>query len=134
MNNNFPTDDMELTHILVVADLNKSKTFYKDVLGGEIHGEYGGTSCVIKYQGNWLLFVTGDEQTKDKPDLTFAPPGNPNTVNHSFTIRVQDCKQSFKVLKSRGAKFLIPPVKWGHNIRFFFSDPDGHLFEISQIV
>ena len=134
MNNDFPTDDMELTHILVVANLNKSKTFYKDVLGGEIHGEYGGTSCVIKFQGNWLLLVTGGEPTKDKPDITFASPNNLKTVNHSFTIRVQDCNQSYEVLKSRGANFLTPPVNWGHEKRCFFTDPDGHLFEISQIV
>jgi len=134
MNKDFPTDDMELTHILVVADLDKSKTFYKDVLGAEIHSEYGGTSSVLNFQGNWLLLVTGGEPTKDKPDITFAPPGNPNTASHSFTVRVQDCNQSYEVLKSRGAKFLTPPVNWGQEIRCFFADPDGHLFEISQLV
>lgn len=120
MNNNFPTDDMELTHILVVAYLDDSKTFYKYVLGDVIHSEYGRTSSIIKFQGNWLLFVTGGEPTKDKPDLSFATPGSPNTVNYSFIIRVQDCKQSFKVLKSRGAKFLTPPGNQGHEIRCFY--------------
>ncbi|UCH65948.1 MAG: hypothetical protein JSW63_02095, partial [Ignavibacterium sp.] len=73
-NKNFPTDDMELTHILVISDLEKSKVFYKDVLGSEIISEYGGTSCVLKFQGSWLLLVTGGKPTKDKPNITFTPP------------------------------------------------------------
>ena len=134
MDKEFPTSDMELTHILVINDLEKSKSFYKDVLGAEIINEYGGTSCVLKFQGSWLLLVTGGEPTEDKPDVAFAPPNNPNIVSHSFTIRVQDCNQSYEILKSRGAKFLTPPFDWGQEIRCFFTDPDGHLFEISQLV
>jgi catechol 2,3-dioxygenase-like lactoylglutathione lyase family enzyme len=133
MNKDFPTEDMELTHILVISDLEKAKTFYKDILGAEIINEYGGTSCVLKFQGNWLLLVTGGEPTKDKPDVTFAPPANPKTISHSFTIRMQNCSKSYEVLKSRGAEFLTPPFDWGQEIRCFFTDPDGHLFEISQL-
>ncbi len=50
----FPSEGMELTHILVVQDLEKSKSFYNDVLGCKIYREYGGTSCVLKFQGSWL--------------------------------------------------------------------------------
>ena len=59
MENKFPTEDMELTHILVVSDMDKSKSFYADVLGAEIYREYGGDSCVLRFQGSWLLLVTG---------------------------------------------------------------------------
>ena len=55
----FPTPDMALTHILVVADLEQSVVWYRDVLGAELYREYGGTSCVLKFQGSWLLLVTG---------------------------------------------------------------------------
>lgn len=128
----FPEEGMELTHILVVSDVEKSKKFYKDVLGAELYREYGGNSIVFKFQGVWLLIVTGGEPTKDKPDVTFASPENPNTVSHAFTIRVKDCQKAYETLKSRGAVFLTPPVDWGAEIRCFFRDPDGHLFEISQ--
>ncbi len=129
----FPTEDMELTHILVINNLEKSKEFYVDILGAKIHSEYGGTSCVLNFQGTWLLLVTGSGPTKDKPEISFVPPDNSNRVNHSFTIRVKDCNESYEILKSRGAKFLTPPVDWGQEIRCFFTDPDGHLFEISQL-
>jgi catechol 2,3-dioxygenase-like lactoylglutathione lyase family enzyme len=129
----FPTEDMELTHILVISNMEKSKEFYVNILGGKIHSEYGGTSCVLNFQGTWLLLVTGSGPTKDKPEISFVPPDNTNRINHSYTIRVKDCHESYEILKSRGAKFLTPPVDWGQEIRCFFTDPDGHLFEISQL-
>jgi catechol 2,3-dioxygenase-like lactoylglutathione lyase family enzyme len=49
-----------------------------------------------------------------------------------MTIRVPDCQGAYEILKARGAEFLTPPVDWGHEIRCFFRDPDGHLLEISQ--
>jgi catechol 2,3-dioxygenase-like lactoylglutathione lyase family enzyme len=134
MSNDFPTEGMELTHILVVRDMEKSKAFYQGILGAKLYREYGGTSCVFNFQGSWLLLVTGGEPTKDKPDVTFAVPSNPKLVSHSMTIRVPDCKAAYEVLKSRGAKFLTPPVDWGAEIRCFFRDPDGHLLEISEAV
>ena len=35
-NETFPTDDMELTHILVVNDIKISKSFYIDKLGADL--------------------------------------------------------------------------------------------------
>ena len=129
----FPTSDMALTHILVVSDLDESIAWYRDVLGAELHREYGGTSAVFDFNGTWLLIVTGGEPTADKPGIDFASPENPNRVSHSFTIRVEDCEEAYETLRDRGAEFLTPPHDWGREIRCFFRDPDGHLFEISEI-
>ena len=128
----FPTEGVELTHILVVSNLNRSKNFYSNILGATVFSEYGGTSCVLKFQSAWLLIVTGGEPTKDKPEVKFSIPKNINHVSHSMTIKVKDCQSSYNVLKSRGAKFLTPPVDWDNEIRCFFRDPDGHLLEISE--
>ena len=132
MNNDFPTEGMVLTHILVVSDIEKSKLFYRDILGAKIYREYGGNSCVLNFQGSWLLIVTGGGPTKDKPDTVFEVPQNSNSVSHSMTIRVPDCQKAYETLKSRGAEFITPPVNWGTEIRCFFRDPDSHLFEISE--
>ncbi|MGH2574522.1 MAG: VOC family protein [Ignavibacteria bacterium] len=129
----FPEDDMSLTHILVVSDMKKSKEFYINVLGAELYREYGGNSTVLKFLKNWLLLVTAGGPTEDKPDIHFSPLSNPSSVSHSFTIRVSDCNKSYKILKSRGADFITPPYDWDFEIRCFFRDPDGNLFEISQI-
>jgi catechol 2,3-dioxygenase-like lactoylglutathione lyase family enzyme len=121
-----------LTVLLVVDDLDRSRTFYTDVVGAKVFREYGGTSCVLKFQGTWLLLVTGGGPTEDKPTITFAPPDDPDRVSHQLTMRVPDCHEAYEVLRSRGAEFLTPPKDWGGEIRCFFPDPDGHLLEISE--
>jgi catechol 2,3-dioxygenase-like lactoylglutathione lyase family enzyme len=129
----FPTDDVEVTLLLVVSDIARSTAFYRDVLGASLSREYGGTSAVFRFQGTWLLLVTGGGPTKDKPEVTFAPPSDPTTVTHDLTMRVSDCRAAYDTLRSRGAEFLTPPVEYEHEIRCFFRDPDDHLLEISEV-
>jgi catechol 2,3-dioxygenase-like lactoylglutathione lyase family enzyme len=129
----FPEPGAEITQILVVADIDRARSWYLDVLGAELHGEYGGTSMVLLFSGTWLLLVTGGEPTPDKPDVTFAPPAEPSRVAHANTIRVTDCRAVYDALLDRGAEFLTPPVQSAWEIRAFFRDPDGHLFEISEL-
>jgi catechol 2,3-dioxygenase-like lactoylglutathione lyase family enzyme len=128
----FPDDGAELSHILVVSDVERSRDWYRDVLGAELYREYGGTTAVFRFHGAWLVLVTGGGPTADKPDVTFTAPANPSVVSHSMTIRVADCRATYAVLESRGAVFLTPPVDHGWEVRAFFRDPDGHLFEISE--
>jgi catechol 2,3-dioxygenase-like lactoylglutathione lyase family enzyme len=132
MAGDFPSEGMELTQILVASDLERSRAFYRDVLGAEVYREYGGTSVVLRFLGTWLLLVTGGGPTPDKPAVTFAPPADPNVVGHAMTIRVPDCRAAYETLRARGAVFLTPPVASAWEVRGFFRDPDGHLFEISE--
>ena len=133
MSNEFPVDGVELTLLLVVEDVERSRSFYVDVLGAELLREYGGTSAVIQFQGSWILLVTGGGPTPGKPTVTFAPPADPDRVSHQLTMRVPDCKAAYETLRGRGAEFLAPPVDRGGEIRAFFRDPDGHLLEISEV-
>jgi len=128
----FPSEGMERTNIRVVSDVERSRAFYRDVLGAAVYREYGGTSVVLRFLDTWLLLVTGGEPTEDKPGVTFAPPAEPNSVSHAMTIRVPDCRAAYETLTSRGAEFLTPPVDSGWEVRAFFRDPDGHLIEISE--
>lgn len=123
---------MELTHIRVVADPQRSKRFYCDVLGADLYREYGGTSVVLRFLENWVLLVTGGPPTDDKPTITFAPPSDPDTVSGAWTIRVPDCQAAYELLRQRGGEFLTPPVTSGQETRCFLRDPDGHLIELSE--
>ena len=129
----FPTDGVELTVLRVVTDVDRSRTWYRDVLGATDYREYGGTSAVMRFQDVWLLLVTGGGPTSDKPTVSFAPPSDPDTVSHELTMRVPDCMAAYDILRERGAEFLTPPVTQGREIRAFFRDPDGHLLEISEV-
>lgn len=132
MSDTFPTSDMALTHILVVRDMDRSRDFYRDVLGASVYREYGGTSCVLQFLGGWLLLVTPGAPTEDKPGVAFEGPKDPDSVAHAMTIRVANCKQAYETLRGRGATFLTPPFERPGEIRCFFRDPDGHLLEISE--
>jgi catechol 2,3-dioxygenase-like lactoylglutathione lyase family enzyme len=131
MASEFPTPEMALTHILVVDDVEKSSAWYEKVLGADPYRQYG-SSAVFKFNDSWLLLVNGGEPTNDKPDVSFSLPER-TAVHHAFTIRVEDCQAAYETLRDRGAEFLTPPYDWGAEIRCFLPDPDGHLWEISQL-
>lgn len=121
-----------LTHMLVVSDAAKSRDWYVDVLEASVYREYGGTSVVMQVLGDWLLLVTGGGPTPGKPTVTLQPPADPDRMSSQLIFRVADCRGMYELLRSRGADFLAPPVDRGGEIRAFFRDPDGHLFEISE--
>jgi catechol 2,3-dioxygenase-like lactoylglutathione lyase family enzyme len=127
----FPKPDTALTHILVVADPARSRAWYRDVLGATLYREYA-ASVVLSFAGAWLLLVEGGDPTDDKPDVTLAPPADPNLRDNLFTIRVDDCQATYDLLRVRGATFLTEPITHGSETRCFLRDPDGHLFEISE--
>jgi len=129
----FPEQGMELTHLLVVLDIQRSRDWYTTVLGATLYREYGGSSVVLQLLDHWLLLVTGGGPTEDKPTVTFAPPDDPDRVSSELIFRVPDCRAAYETLRARGAEFLSPPVDNGYEVRAFFRDPDGHLFEISEI-
>ncbi len=128
----FPDAATDLTHLLVVRDLERSVAWYRDVLGAEVAGRYGGTSAVLRFVGSWLLLVTGGEPTADKPTVTMAPPADPDRSAAELIVAVPDCRAAHIELVARGATFLAEPVEYAWEIRAFFRDPDGHLFEISE--
>jgi catechol 2,3-dioxygenase-like lactoylglutathione lyase family enzyme len=122
-----------LTHMLLVTDATASRDWYRRVLDASVYAEYGGTSVVLDVLGNWLLLVTGGGPTPDKPTVTMAVPDDPERVSSQIIFRVKDCQRTYELLAERGAEFLAPPLDRGGEIRAFFRDPDGHLFEISQL-
>jgi catechol 2,3-dioxygenase-like lactoylglutathione lyase family enzyme len=128
----FPAPGTELTHLLVVSDVDASRRWYEGVLGATVHRDYGGTSVVLSVLGQWLLLVTGGGPTADKPTVTFAPPADPDAASAEMIFGVSDCRAAYETLQARGATFLTPPVEYDWEIRAFFRDPDGHLFEISE--
>jgi catechol 2,3-dioxygenase-like lactoylglutathione lyase family enzyme len=77
--------------------------------------------------------VTGGGPTEDKPTVTFVSPEDPDHVSAELIFRVPDCRAAYETLAGRGASFLHEPVDNGYEVRAFFRDPDGHLFEINSL-
>ncbi len=122
-----------VTVMRVVADLERAITFYVEPLGGTLVSRYGGTSAVLDLFGTWLLLVTGGGPDEGKPTVTLAPPSDPDRPSEQLIFRVDDCRGAYEELRAKGVEFLAPPHDRGAEIRAFFRDPDGHLFEMSQL-
>ncbi len=122
-----------VTTMLVVSDASASRDWYVDVLDAEVFGEYGGTSVVLSLLGSWLLLVNGGGPDAGKPTVELAPPPDPDRVAAQLIFRVDDCIGTYELLSRRGAAFLAPPNVREGETRAFFRDPDGHLFEISEL-
>jgi catechol 2,3-dioxygenase-like lactoylglutathione lyase family enzyme len=122
-----------VTHMLVVSDIDVSRDWYVNVFDAEVYGEYGGTSVVLDLLGTWILLVTGGPPGEGKPTVTLGAPGDPDRVSNQIIFRVDDCRGTYKLLQQRDVEFLSQPIVRGGEIRAFFRDPDGHLFEISEL-
>ena len=75
-----------------------------------------------------MTIVTASTATGDT-----AASRDPDSVSDQIIFRVDDCQATYELLSGRGAEFLTPPLDRGGEIRAFFRDPDGHLFEISEL-
>jgi catechol 2,3-dioxygenase-like lactoylglutathione lyase family enzyme len=125
-----PDEGIVLTHFVVSADVERSRRFYVDVLGGESVRE--GEPSMVKLANGWVIINVGGGPTDDKPDVTLEPPRDLDRTSSFLNIRVADIATVYADWSSRGAEFLTPPKDHGHEIRCFLRDPDGHLIEVGQ--
>ena len=120
--------------MLVVADAGRrAATGTCASPGALLDGDERSPRVVLDLLGSWLLLVTGGGPTPDKPGVTLDVPADPNQVSSQLIFRVDDCRTTYGFSRSRGAEFVAPPVDRGGEIQAFFRDPDGHLFEISEL-
>ncbi len=127
-----PTEGIALTHFIVSKDVERSRRFYTEVLGGELVLE--GEPSIVALANGWVTINVGGGPTDDKPTVTLEPPSNLDRVSSFLNIRVADIRAIYEQWSSRGAKFLTPPIDRGREIRCYLRDPDGHLIEVGQFV
>lgn len=125
-----PKDGIVLTHFIVSADVERSRRFYTDVLGGEtlLQGE----PAIVALANGWIIINTGGPPTDDKPTVTLESPPDPDRVSSFLNIRVADIHAIYEQWSARGAQFLTPPTDRGRELRCYMRDPDGHLIEVGQ--
>ena len=125
-----PTEGIVLTHFIVSSDLERSRRFYSEVLGGETVRE--GEPSFVKLANSWIIINVGGGPTEDKPTVTLETPADPDRVSSFLNIRVADIQAIYADWSARGAEFLTPPQDRGAEIRCYMRDPDGHLIEVGQ--
>jgi catechol 2,3-dioxygenase-like lactoylglutathione lyase family enzyme len=127
-----PTKGIALTHFIVSRDVERSRRFYTEVLGGEAVLE--GEPSIVALANGWVTINVGGGPTEDKPTVTLETPSDPDHVSSFLNIRVADIRAIYEQWRARGAEFLTPPIDRGSEIRCYMRDPDGHLIEVGQLV
>ena len=107
-----PEHDFLLTHFLVVSDMDRSREFYRSMLGGTVVNER--SPVIMRVANSWLILNEGGGPTDDKPDVILETPPDPNRTSAFLNIRVADNAAVYD------------------EIRAYVRDPDGHLIEVGQ--
>ena len=125
-----PKEGIVLTHFIVSQDVERSRRFYTDVLGGET--VLAGEPTIVALANGWVIIDVGGGPTEDKPTVVLETPPDPNRTSSFLNIRVADIHALYAEWSARGAEFLTPPMDRGAETRCYLRDPDGHLIEVGQ--
>jgi catechol 2,3-dioxygenase-like lactoylglutathione lyase family enzyme len=125
-----PEEGIELTHFIVSDDVERSRRFYTEVLGGQT--VRAGEPSFVALANSWIIINVGGGPTDDKPTVTLETPPDPDRVSSFLNIRVADIQAVYAEWSARGAEFLTPPKEHATEIRCYIRDPDGHLIEVGQ--
>jgi len=125
-----PAEGIVLTHFIVSDDVERSRRFYTEVLGGTL--ERSGEPTNVALANSWIVINRGGGPTDDKPAVTLETPRDLDRVSSFLNIRVKDIEAVYAEWSARGARFLTPPKRHQYEIRCYIRDPDGHLIEVGQ--
>ena len=115
---------------LFVEDVAAARTFYVDVLGGEVIFADEG-SAVVKLSNLMInLLHVDNAPTLVEPVQVGGPTAGARAL---YTIRVDDADAAYQELIERGATFLNGPIDrpWGRRTAAF-ADPAGNVWEIAE--
>jgi catechol 2,3-dioxygenase-like lactoylglutathione lyase family enzyme len=121
---------MVVTYFIVSDDVERSRRFYTEVLGGTV--VFGPEPTNVALANSFIVINAGGGPTDDKPTVTLETPRDPDRVSSFLNIRVEDIHAVYAELTARGAEFLTPPKKHQYETRCYIRDPDGYIIELGQ--
>jgi catechol 2,3-dioxygenase-like lactoylglutathione lyase family enzyme len=127
-----PQEGILLAHFIVSDDVERSKHFYTEVLGGRLAYSGPGGLTYVALANSWIIINVGGGPTDDKPTVSLETPPDPDRTSSFLNIRVRDVHAVYAEWSARGAQFLTPPKQHAYEIRCYIRDPDGHLIEVGQ--
>ena len=117
--------------ILFVEDLERSLTFYKDILGMTVRHRAEGYAELTVEGPKFALLERWRLPALVGESESGLPP--PATHEGEVAFLVQDVDKVYARLCSRGVAFVCAPEDrpWGQRTAYF-RDPDGHLIELAM--
>jgi lactoylglutathione lyase len=81
-----PREGFVITHVLVVADQDRSREFYRSLLGGQVLVDRD--PVIMKVARTWLTLTTGGGPTDDKPDVSLGTPAGSGHSSGFLNVRI----------------------------------------------
>ena len=97
--------EMVLAHFIVSDDVERSRRFYTDVLGGRtvISGDGDDEVMYVALANSWIIINVGGGPTDDKPTVTLETPPDPDRVSSFLTTSVLRTSKRCTPSGARGA-------------------------------
>src|SRR6202041_3139935 len=85
-----PPKGMVVCHFIVSDDVERSRRFYTEVLGGRVVFSGDVTNVNVALANSFIVINVGGGPTDDKPTVTLETPRDPDRVSSFLNIRVTD--------------------------------------------
>jgi lactoylglutathione lyase len=123
----------KITPNILVADVDHSVTFYRDVLGFVVEQTVPDKSPLV-----FAIVTSGDVQiylNAPGPAMEEYPAfkGRPLGGTLTLFIEVDDIRGSYEQLKDRVQVVMPIEKKWYGPTEFAFLDPDGYIITFAQV-
>ena len=99
-----PPAGIVLAHFIVSADLERSRRFYTEVLGGKVVFSGPGGLTYVALSNSWIIINVGGGPTDDKPTVTLETPLDPDRISSFLNIRVKDIEAVYAEWSACGAR------------------------------
>ena len=97
-------EEMVLAHFIVSDDVERSRRFYTEVLGGKtvISGAANDEVTYVALANSWIIINVGGGPTDDKPTVALETPPDPERVSRFLNIRVADIQACVRPVERAG--------------------------------
>jgi catechol 2,3-dioxygenase-like lactoylglutathione lyase family enzyme len=123
----------KLTPNLVVADVDRSVAFYRDLLGFAVNSTVPEASpyvfAIVKSGGVEIYLNAPGPAHEEYPAFKGRPIGGTLTL----FIDVDDIRGAYAELKGRVEVVMPLEKKWYGVTEFAFLDPDGYIITFAQV-
>ena len=128
-----PEEDILLTHFIVSDDVERSRRFYTEVLGGKM--AFGGPTPDPS-MSNYPTAGSSSMPVEARLTTSLRSRWRRRTIPTESAVSSISGSKTFEAVytewSARGAQFLTPPKQHKYEIRCYIRDPDGHLIEVGQ--
>ena len=125
-------EELVLAHFIVSDDVERSRRFYTEVLGGRVAFSSPGGPTNVALSNSWIVINAGGGPTDDKPEVTLETPARPESGEQLRQHPGQGHGDGVLRMERAGCSVPDAPKQHQYEIRCYIRDPDGHLIEVGQ--